>query len=305
MIGNTKLLWALACGFALSIASGPVTGGMPEAAAKARKGKKKKHKRGARSQASDAAPAVDHKAIGELMNGFEFGMSPKQVLGVLYKRIDEKYKDQIAATTDVYEQDKLREKAKKEKKRIYASYTKFDGKKKTWDVSIIDTEFAHGNDEAMLVFWESDPEKNINQRRFFFFVDGELYKMYLAFDARMFPEGKRTFAYFHQAMEGRYGPGKVVFEEDKYGDQRIKHVEWRDDKYYLRAINRLDFYGTFCLALSDARVERWIHDRRAERAPEKRDDNRIIDAVVEDENSSTTLTESNEDAVDRILRGGK
>lgn len=298
MTRSSKLLWALLLGFALSVAA-PAVGDMPEAEAKSKKKKRKKKKKSAKKK---APPKVDRKAIGELMSGFEFGMSPKNVVGVLYERIDEAYKEEIASTTDIYAQDKLRAKAKKEKKKLYKSYIKFKGKKKSWDVSIVDEEFAHMDDEAMLVYWEMDPENNINQRRFFFFVDGELYKMYLAFDATMFPEGKRTFAYFHQAMEGRYGEGGLAFETDRYGDQRIKHVHWKDDKFYLRAINRLDFYGTFCLALSDSRVERWIYDRRAERNPKRDDGDKIIDALVEDENSKTTLSESNEDAVDHILR---
>jgi hypothetical protein len=294
-----KFLWALLLGFALSVTTATVGGSVQDAVAKTKKKKKKAKKK---TKKVEAPPKVDTRAIGELMGGFEWGMTPKQVMKILYERIDEKYKEDIQTTTDVYAQDKLRAKAKKEKKKLYKSYVKFNNKKKTWDVSIIDTEFGHGNDEAMLVFWEQEPAKNINQRRFFFFVDGQLYKMYLAFDASMFPEGKRKFVYFHGIMEKRYGGGQIVFDEDQYGDQRIRHVHWKDDKYYLRAINRLEFYGTFCLALSDSKVERWIADRRLERNPKSGDDNNVIDSVLEDDSSKTTLTESNENAIDHILR---
>jgi len=298
MTHSSKLLWALLLGFALSVATAAAVD-PPEAQAKSKKKRKKK-----KAKKKAQPKAANTRAISELMGGFEWGMSPKQVTKILYGRIDEKYKEAISGTTDVYQQDKLRAKAKKEKKKLFKSYVKFAAGKRTgWDVSIIDSEFGLGDDEAMLVFWEQDPEKNVNQRRFFFFVDGQLYKQYIAFDATMFPEGKRKFVYFHEIMEARYGKGELVFLEDRYGSQQIKHVHWKDDKFYLRAVNRLEFYGTFCLSLSDSSVERWIYDRRAERAPAKTDDNQIIDNVVEDDNSSTTLTEANENAIDHILRG--
>ncbi len=289
MFRRTKSFWAVFLGVmvALAMASG-------DADAKRKKKRKAKKKE---------PPKVDTRAIGELMGGFEWGMSPKQVQKILSDRIDEKYKEQIAEkASDVYEQDRLRAKAKKEKKKLKKSFVKFKGQRTGWDVSIIDEEFAHKNDESMLVFWEQDPEKKVNQRRFFFFVDDQLYKMYIAFDAQMFPEGKRKFVYFHEIMEKRYGPGELVFEDDKYGGQNIKHVHWKDDSYYLRAVNRLSFYGTFCLALSDSKVERWLSDRRAERNPMANKGNAVIDSVLEDENDSTSLDESNSNAVDHLLR---
>lgn len=294
---NRSILVALVLGLVAAVG---VAGSAADAEAKGKKAKKSKK---AKKKAEPAAKAADTRAIGELMGGFEFGMSSDKVLKIIYARIDEKYKERIAATTDVYQQDQLRQTAKKEKAKIKKSFIKFNGQKSGWDVSIIDEEFSHNNDESMLVYWERDDERGTEQRRFFFFVDGELYKMYIAFDAKMFPPEKRKFAYFHEIMETRYGAGDLVFVDDAYGDQQIKHLFWKDGTYYLRAINRMEFYGTFCLAISSSKVETWLADRRAERNPNSGKDNAIIDSMTEGEDDETSLGESNSNVVDSIIHG--
>ena len=47
-------------------------------------------------------------------------------------------------------------------------------------VSLIDREFGHRNEEAMLVMWEKD------QRRFLFFWKEKLYKQFIAYNADKF-----------------------------------------------------------------------------------------------------------------------
>jgi hypothetical protein len=292
MTRRSNIAYTLCFGLALAAVTTPAT---PVAARKARSEKKK--------PAKQALPKVNSAAVGELMGAFKWGMSHTKVLSVLNKRIDEKYKEQITSTTDVYEQDRLRAAAKKEKQKLAKTYTEFPAGKKTgWEVSIIDDEFARGNGESMLVYWEHEPEKKLNQRRFFFFVDDRLYKMYIAFDASMFPEGKRTFDYFRSIMEGRYGPGALVAENDGTGSAVIKHLEWGDKVFYVRAVNRVNFYGTFCLALSSTKVEAWLGDRRAKRSPKNQKGNSIIEAMVEDGNADDSLLNSNESAVDHMLR---
>jgi len=308
MVRVRTMLWALIAALTLSFAVVPT--GTAEAAAadeakqskkKKKKAKRAKKKRKAKAAAKAPVPQANNKAISELMGDFKFGMAPKQVMSVLDRRISAKYKDQIAETTDVYQQDQLRRKMSKEKKKLRKSFIGFKGQRNGWDVSIIDEEYGHKNQESMLVFWDRDARTGVDQRRFFFFVDDALYKMYIAFDAKMFPPGKRQFAYFQQIMENRYGPGELIWAEDRYGTQRVKHLHWKNDKYYLRAVNRMEFYGTFCLALSDPSVETWIGDRRAQNSPETKKENSIIRAITQEEDKEMSLDEANSDVVDAII----
>jgi len=75
-------------------------------------------------------------------------------------------------------------------------------------VSIVEGEFLHNTNESMMERWENEGGKN--QRRFFFFYDQKLWKMYLSLDVSMIPEEKRNFETFKGVMEGQYGTGAVV-----------------------------------------------------------------------------------------------
>ena len=201
-----SLIFGCAIALATTTAAAPVFAGTAKAkSAKvaARAGKKPAPKKQVNAQSK--------KALGELMGQYKFGMSKEEVIGVLSKDLDAKYHEKIEATTDTYAQDQLRKEKKKELARLASNWVVFNGKRSGWDVSLVEDEFAHGTGEAMLVQWENQDGKN--QRRFFFFADGKLYKMFISLDTSAWPEETRNFATFRQSMEGRYGGGDV--EEGK------------------------------------------------------------------------------------------
>jgi len=243
-----------------------------------------------------AAPKANTEAVAALMGPFKWGMSPDEVGGVIAKQIDEKYQARIKETRDVYQQDKYRKDATREKNTLKKTYVKFDGRKTGWDVSIIDKEIGHKNDEAMLYYWENDPDTKKDQKRFFLFVDGKLWKMFIAFNSDLF-QGK-TFADFQATMEARYGKGAPELRDD------VKFLAWRSPGYYLRAIDLTQFYGNFCVAISDDSVEQTIHARREERNPKQVQTSVIVDSVTEGKNqkdeSKPSLEDPNADVVDRM-----
>lgn len=274
--------------FAVFFALTTMSAGDAEARRKRRKRKKKA-----------AAAKINVRALGELMGPFKFGMSKEQVLKILAKQIAERYKEKIAATTDVYEQDKLRRARKKEIARIKRSYTEFTGKKTGWDVSIIDDQFAHNTSESMMVFWENEPGSGKDQRRFFFFHDGRLYKMFIALNSSMLKDQQRSFAYFQNLMERRYGPGKVEFKTDRKGVESPVAIDWHTRKYHVKAIDKLSFYGSFVLVIGDPDTEALVAEARdANRKPKK--SNAILDAVVADDDDELPSLESGKAAVESI-----
>jgi hypothetical protein len=239
--------------------------------------RKKKKKPAATKMAKD-------KALGELMGAFKFGMSAKQVLGVLQKQVSDAYAEKISNTSSVYEQDKLRKKRDKEVKQIGKTFTKFEGKKTGWDVSIIDDQFAHGTEESMMVHWENQGGRD--QRRFFFFHEGELYKMVIAVNTKQMGEGK-DFSFFQSVLEQRYGPGAV-------GNAR---VDWNSKSFHVTAIDKLRFYGTFVMVIADpSREKRVVAAREANPRVEKK--NKVIESMIgEDEGD---LTNANKNVIDQI-----
>src|SRR5258708_1340055 len=151
--------------------------------------------------------AEHKKALAELLSGFKFGMTKDEVVAQLQKQIDEAYEEKIKGTTDIALQDKIRKEKKQEMARVSASYTSFEGKRTGWDVSIVENEFAHHTNESMMERWENQGGKN--QRRFFFFYDGRLWKMFLSLDGSILPADKKNFDTFSGIMQGKEGAGLV------------------------------------------------------------------------------------------------
>ena len=242
------------------------------------------------------APKANTAAVSALMGPFKWDMTIDQVVAVLAKQIDAKYDERIKETRDVYQQDRYRKDAMKEKSSIKKTYEKFEGKKSGWDVSIIGSEFSHKNDESMLYYWENDPNTKKDQKRFFFFVDGKLWKMFIALNTDALA-GKK-FADFQGTMESRYGKGAEQMADD------VRYLAWRSPGYYLRAIDLTQFYNNFCIAISNDSVEQTIYARREERNPKEVRTSVIVDSVTEGKNqkdeSKPSLEDPNSDIVDRM-----
>lgn len=259
------------------------------------KGRKKKPVPAKKAVEEKVPPptAEQKKALGELMGAFKFGMDKDEIVGVLAKQIDERYADQISETSDVYKQDKLRKEKQKEVQRIRQSYLAFDGNKTGWDVSLIDQEFAHKTDESMLVYWENAGGKN--QRRFFFFHGGKLWKMFVAIDTKALADDQRNFTFFRGLMEQRYGKSRGI----------PGGAAWNAGEFEVRALDKMAFYGSFGLLIQNPTMAAEVERVRKDNAPAPKKGDAIIDIISEKGNDSDTVNlDENSDAVDAIINGG-
>jgi hypothetical protein len=265
-------------------------------------GKKKSKAKPKAKAAPTAQFKGDAKALGELMGPFKFGMSSRDILGILSKQIGDKYKDKIAATTDVYAQDKLRRDRQAELDRIKKSQTEFKGTKTGWDVSIIDDQFAHNTDESMMVYWENDAESHKDQRRFFFFHDGRLYKMLIALNSSNLKNEQRTFDYFRGLMEARYGKGSVRTAKDADGVDRPVALEWRSKSHHVSALDKLAFYGSFVLVVADPGQEATLAEIRTQNAKPKAKST-ALETVLEKKGEDQLGLDDNKSAEDSVIKG--
>jgi hypothetical protein len=244
-------------------------------------------------QPKQVGAKLSERALGELMGPYKFGMDKQDVLRVLSAKINERYKDRIAGTADVYAQDKLRRDRQGEFDRIKKSYVEFLGKKTGWDVSIVDDQFAHETGEAMMVHWENAPESGRDQRRFFFFHKGRLYKMFIALNSAQLKDEQKNFTYFQGLMEQRYGAGKVNTEKG--------YIEWKSPAYRVLALDRLSFYGSFCLVISDPQEDAQLVSIRESHKKQK-PENKVIKSVMEkDAKDGTPGLEDNRAAVEGVV----
>ena len=230
------------------------------------------------------------KALAEKFGGFKFGMAKDDVLKVLQKQIDERYEDKIKATTDIAMQDRYRKDKKAELSRISQSYITFDAKTSPWDVSVVEAEFAHNTNESMMERWENEGGKN--QRRFFFFYDQKLWKMYLLLDVSIIPEDKRNFDTFKGVMEGQYGAGAI--------DSGM--IKWRAGEFDVRAVDRLKDYGALGFVVEDPKVRGEVQGQReAHKVPEKGTSS-VINAVIDKDHTDHPDMKSNGGAVESVIQ---
>lgn len=235
--------------------------------------------------------AEHKKALAENFAGFKFGMTKDEVIAVFSKQLDERYDEKIKATTDLAAQDRLRRDKKDEVNRLQASYISFDSSKPSpWDVSIVEDEFAHNTSESMLERWENQNGKN--QRRFFFFYEGKLWKMFVSLDVSILPEDKKNFATFRERMEKRYGPGDVA------GTM----ISWRTAEFEVRAVDKLKSYDALALVIEDPRVKGEILALREAKAPPPKDTSSVIKAVIDPKHTDHPDVHQNGNAVDEVIR---
>ena len=247
-------------------------------------------------------PSGEHaKALSSLAGIYKFGMSKDEVLKTLEKQLTERYEEKIAATNDVYTQDKLRRDKKAELKRVKDSYVEFKGKKTGFDVSIVDDQFRHNTGESMMVHWET--EEGRDQRRFFFFQDGRLYKMFIALSSDAIT-GDKDFAFFKGLMEKRFGPGRVGFRTDRGGNQLPSYVEWVTSNIQVRAVDKLGFYGAFCLQIADQKLAKQVDKARADNPPPEKKKNAVMEAITEGEGDDDPPLNAGGDTVDTLVKSG-
>ncbi len=239
---------------------------------------------------------ANKKKLEERMGGFKFGMSKDEILAGLEKQIAERYDEKLKATTDVAQQDRIRKEKKTELARVKSTYVTFDEKKESpWDVSIVEGEFAHGTEESMMERWENDAGKN--NRRFFFFYQGKLWKMFISLDVSILPEDKKNFDTFQQVMTAQFGPGDV----------EPGVITYTTDKLVVRAVDKLKTYDAIGLVLEDPSVKKDVLALREAKAPPKREMSSTIKAVIDPDNKDKPDVKQNGNAVDAVIKaqGGK
>jgi len=229
---------------------------------------------------------------------FKWGMKPEEVMAQARTSVEAKYEARIdKAKQDPGLQQRIRDEMQRELTAVKKSYTKFEGQKSGWDVSIIGPEFQQNTSEAVLV-----TKEDVWTRYFFFFEDG-LYKMFLAFNKDAI--GGKTFQEFGKAMESKYGHAKEVYRDDKSKGgvvHKLDHYEWSaggGDR--LRLIDRSEFYGVYCLVLYDGAVQDRVNDRRKVVNPGEVKRDELVDSVTGSHAKETKGSDIDDDIIDRVV----
>lgn len=232
-------------------------------------------------------------AIAEAMGDVQWGMSKAKLMAHFQKQIREKYRPRLAKAAGAIEEDRLRHQMNDELHRLRSSYVQFNGRTTGWDVSFLQREYTHRNNEAMFVVREQDSQN------FFFFINDRLWKWYRAFNAEVF--AGRSFDQFAQALEGRFGPARRREGETYPGGGTRQWLEWQNESTSLRAIDENRFYGFYCLVFTDRETLGNIDNLRTNRSEPRNSRHALVDAVtVPEGDSGGEAGDGNADIVDRL-----
>jgi len=216
-------------------------------------------------------------AISALTGKYKWGVGPMKVVKLLTANLKKDYIRQIRKSrSNPRAQDRLRAELKLKIRKVKQSYFKFTGKSTGWDSSIVDDQFAHNNQESIVVYLE--PE----QQRFFFFHNGKLYKQFIAFNADHKNYKGLTFPQFLGRLIKAFGAGKPEFKKDLAGQSRLHHVEWIGlKKVHMWAVDKSTIYGNFCVVLfQNDRMEKVVAGRKLTGSSRQRGLDPLIDSVT-------------------------
>jgi hypothetical protein len=285
------LVTALCLFTATAFVSTELPTGQVEARKKRKKrSKKKKKKRKTKLKATKAT----FTGITKLMGKFKWGMSNTKVLQMIRAQIRAEEEPILKKIKDPLEQDKRRREMFAKLRKVKKNYVEFLGKRTPWDVSLVDKEFAHKNNESMAVVWKK------KERRFYFFHHGQLWKVFIAFNAEMFED--KTFEDFAQVMEKRFGSAERKFTVTLKGEQKMDHLAWpKAGRTKMLAYDLTAFYGNFCLSLVDMNTWSNVKHGRELNSPKRKYSDPLVKAVTTPGGSGG---DANEDIVDRITGKG-
>ncbi|AWV89041.1 hypothetical protein [Bradymonas sediminis] len=175
-----------------------------------------------------------------------------------------------------------------------ASYEKLDANA-GYQVSVISDEFSRQNGESMMQI------RDTVANRYYFFVDGGLYKMVVAYNQRYLRNV--GFEPFVVQVAQKYGkPVSTDFIEEEDEDVLMEAI-WTKGNTILTVKNQKRFFGTFTMAFAERSTAKRLDALRVARGDDK-DTEKGLSARVE---SLTEISQREVDAdiVDSIIGDSK
>jgi len=213
--------------------------------------------------------------IDTSMGDLRWGMSTSEVTGFLSRKLKADYAERIKKASSEFSKDQLKRELDGTLSDLKRSLVTFSGKSTSWDVSFIEGEFTHGNEESMLVY------KDAQAHNFYFFFDDKLWKWYKAFDSSSF--GGSNFKKFNKTIDGKFGKGRV--KQGVLNDTTGKSYQWVEyvtRNTRLRAVDNTKFYDKYALIFEDMETARNLDDLRANTISKKSKSNSAVASLSRD-----------------------
>ncbi len=261
------------------------------------KGKKKKRK----CEMVDPKPEVSASYGTRTLKGdFRWGMNTKDVFKLLSREIEAEYsKKQEAAGADAMAQDNARAWRAEQLQDLKANHIRFkSASKHRWGVSLIQFEYEDDSEEEML--WV---KANATLRKFYFFKDGELWKIFYAYSPDTWP-GKNYEAIVDEKFKKWFGPSpdNKVKQDPKTAAPLVRYFEWKSsDGDTVRSFDMSQVHGVVGLAVLSTKTEEYVGERLPNVGADKEYSDTVNDVLGGSDvcyDSSGEITECKKDGDD-------
>lgn len=192
------------------------------------------------------ARAEDDKGLKAVLGTVVWGERKDEVLAKLRDESFGKLRDDPALRRDSVLMQEARRTAVERFKEVEKSWKELNGQRSGYEVSVVSDEFSPNNGEALLKVRDDVAQ------RFFFFIDGRLYKVVVAYTPDYV--ANVGFEAFVAHTARRYGkPVEEDWVEEQ--DQRLlASATWKDPESMLRVTNRREYFSTYTMTFVDAKA---------------------------------------------------
>lgn len=189
--------------------------------------------------------------LGDVLGEIEWGDDRDEVLEKLSTAKLDAVREDPQFRGDPAALQRARQRTLDRVRAIEDSYYELEGDSTNYDMSVVASEFTTNNNESLLRV------RDRVAQRYYFFIDGEFYKMSVAYDGDHVQNV--GFEAFVNRVRQQYGdPASTDYDGDD-----LSEATWRDDKFELRVNDRRDYFGTFTMTFSDRqRLQRLAQEGR-------------------------------------------
>lgn len=230
--------------------------------------------------------------LAKVLGDIQWGDSKPTVLAKLKaQRMSTLGKDK-ELRKDARKMQRARKKTMDWHQEIEDSYVRFESKRTGYEASIVQTHYTSSNGESML------RARDRVAQRFFFFMDGQLYKLVVAYD-HDYLKGIGFKSFIGQAARTYGRPVSTEYAE-LMGEEELVKVTWEDRQSILDVENYKEFFGTYAMVFSDReRIKRLRASGRNFGGSDKSSEEAVSDKVAH--LTKTDGSDRNRDVVDSIV----
>lgn len=210
----------------------------------------------AKKNKKEAAASKDDGArIDAVLGDLKWGDSKTKVLDYIRDQRLDALKEDKALKKDRVKMQAMRKRVLEWHDTVEKSYTRFSGKEGAeYEVSLVSGHYTKNNGESMLL------ARDKVAQRFFFFIDGQLYKIVVAYDQDYVKDV--GFEAFVGQSAKKYGRPVSVEYGELYGEDELIRVTWNDSTSILELENQREFFGTYSMVFSDRKRIKELTDSK-------------------------------------------